>query len=52
MWGVVSERAFGLNLVGDVSIKYIRYSKADNRTVVSTWVIRRTKRVTSFYFIQ
>lgn len=30
----------------------VRYSKADNTTVVSTWVIRGTKRVIIFYFIQ
>lgn len=52
VWGVDGERAFGLDLVGDVSAKYVRYSKADNMTAVSTWVIRGTKRVTIFYFIQ
>lgn len=48
VWGVGSERAFWLDLVGDVSAKYARYSKADNTTLVSTWVIRGTKRVTIF----
>lgn len=34
VWGVGNEREFGLDLVEDGSAKYIRYSKADNTTVV------------------
>lgn len=52
MGGVGSERVFGLGLVGDVSAKQVRYIKADNTTVVLTWVDRGTKRVTIFCFIQ
>lgn len=48
----MTERGFVLDLVGHVSAKNVRYSKADNTAVVSTWVIRGTKRVTIFYFIQ